>query len=246
MAVPHKPLRIAILQNDTKSEGYGNDFMNSFLTAIHGVKPDIEISIFDPIEKQEYPNLDNDKYDAIILSGGTTEHDSTIPWVEKMSRFVCDTVAARPDQTLIGICWGHQAIHRALGGVVRRIPTGPFVQVGHELTPAGKEFFPNTTKEDILAINTMHHTEVLEPAPGFQVLLARNEACLSANKNILTIQAHPEIGPVFAEELVRLHFEKDLADGVMDDWLRKLNGDLDNGLVWQRIVQWIETPADRR
>ncbi|KAF4493888.1 copper iron-regulated glutamine amidotransferase [Fusarium agapanthi] len=69
MAAPHKPLRIAILQNDTKSEGYGNDFMNSFLTAIHGVNPDIEISIFDPIEKQEYPNIDNDKYDAIILSG---------------------------------------------------------------------------------------------------------------------------------------------------------------------------------
>ncbi|KAF4493889.1 Copper iron-regulated glutamine amidotransferase [Fusarium agapanthi] len=162
-----------------------------------------------------------------------------------MQRFVRDTVATRPDQTLIGICWGHQVIHKALGkgGGSHRLLQ---VQVGHELTPAGKEFFPNTTNEGILAINTMHHTEVLEPAPGFQVLLARNEACLSANKNILTIQAHPEIGPIFAEELVRQHFEKDLADGVMDEWLRKLNGVLDNGLVWQRIVQWTETPADRR
>ncbi|KAG5757067.1 hypothetical protein H9Q72_000474 [Fusarium xylarioides] len=111
MAAPRKPLRM-----DSHSAKRHQDR-----------RPDIEISIFDPIGKQEYPNLDNDKYDAIILSGGTTEHDSTIPWVDKMQRFVRDTVVAHPDQTLIGICWGQQAVHKALGGVVKRIPTGPFV-----------------------------------------------------------------------------------------------------------------------
>lgn len=120
------PLKIAILQNDTKSDGYGDEFMGSFLSAIHDVAADIQVTIFDPIELQAYPDL-NDKYDAIILSGGTTAHDSTIPWVGKLYRFIRDTVAAYPKQTLIGICWGHQAVHKSLGGVVERIPTGPQV-----------------------------------------------------------------------------------------------------------------------
>jgi glucosinolate gamma-glutamyl hydrolase len=120
------------------------------------------------------------------------------------------------------------------------------VKVGFELTPEGKRFFPKTANEGILEINAMHHTEVVEPAHGFQPLLVNNEAFISTNGNILTFQAHPEIGSVFAEKLVREYFEKDLPENVMNEWLKRIHGSLDNAFVWSRIIQWIETQANRR
>lgn len=89
----------------------------------------------------------------------------------------------------------------------------------------------------------MHFIRVVEPAPGFKPLLANNQAFLSTNGNILTIQAHPEIGPVFAEKLVRKYFEKNVPESVMNKWVEEIRGPLDNALVWSRIVQWIEARA---
>jgi glucosinolate gamma-glutamyl hydrolase len=131
------PLKIAILQKDTKSEGHEDALMGSFFSAIHDVAADAQVSVFDPIELQAYTDL-NGNFDAIILSGGTTEHDSTIPWVAKMQRFIRDTVTTHPNQPLIGFCWGHQAIHKSLGGVVERIPEGP--EVSSRLQLKGKAY----------------------------------------------------------------------------------------------------------
>ncbi|KAI3588975.1 hypothetical protein IWW34DRAFT_603930, partial [Fusarium oxysporum f. sp. albedinis] len=47
--------------------------------------------------------------------------------VGELYRFIRDTVAAHPKQTLIGICWGHQAVHKSLGEVIEITPTGPQV-----------------------------------------------------------------------------------------------------------------------
>ncbi|KAG8354382.1 hypothetical protein FVEN_g7688 [Fusarium venenatum] len=236
------PLKIAILQNDTKSDGYGDQFMRSFFSTIRRVSSNTQISIFDPIELQEYPNL-SDKYDAIILSGGTTPHDLSIPWVGRIYKFIRDTVNNNPEQTLIGICWGHQAVHKALGGDVEIMPTGPKLRVGHVLTPEGVEFFAEAASKGTLAVNAMHFNRVVEPAPGFKPLLVENQAFLSNDGNIFTMQAHPEIDAEFAEELVMKYFEGTVSVDVLDQWLEGIKSPMDNTLVWLRLIQWIEARA---
>lgn len=112
-----QPLKIAILQNDDKSEGYWEDFRKAFVNVINAVEPDAQITYFDPIERQAYPEL-SDNYDLIILSGGNAEHNGNVPWVLKMQAFIRAVAQNRPLQKLVGICWGHQAIHKSLGGTV--------------------------------------------------------------------------------------------------------------------------------
>lgn len=112
-----QPLKIAILQNDHKSEGYWNDFREAFCNIISAAAPDSQINFFDPIELQVYPEL-SDNYDLIILRRGNAEHNGNVPWVLKMQAFIRTVARNHPRQKLVGICWGHQAIHKSLGGTV--------------------------------------------------------------------------------------------------------------------------------
>lgn len=126
-------LKIAILQNDHKSEGYWKDFREAFCSVISAAAPDSQISFFDPIELQIYPEL-SDNYDLIILSGGNAEHDGNVPWVLKMQAFIRTVAQNHPHQKLVGICWGHQAIHKSLGGTVGYRKEGAEVSCLHYIT----------------------------------------------------------------------------------------------------------------
>jgi hypothetical protein len=75
------PLRIAILECDTpppavieKYGRYGRIFTTLLETAAEGLglspKQDLELSAFDVVTAQEYPDLEN--IDAVLISGSST------------------------------------------------------------------------------------------------------------------------------------------------------------------------------
>lgn len=111
------PLKIAILQNDDKTEGIRSDVREAFVNIISAVEPDAQITFFDPIELQAYPALSDD-YNLIVLSGGNAKLDGSISWVLKMQAFIKTIARECPHQKMLGICWGHMAIHQSLGGTV--------------------------------------------------------------------------------------------------------------------------------
>jgi GMP synthase-like glutamine amidotransferase len=102
---------------------------------------------FDVVEAEEYPSLqdiENKKYDAIVITGSKhNAHDNT-PWILKLVEFL-KTTQKEPYShiiKLVGVCFGHQAILRAAGGVTGRNPND--WEVGYieiELNDFGREFF---------------------------------------------------------------------------------------------------------
>lgn len=162
--MPSPPLRIAILECDTplpgtkaKYGGYGGVFTSLFNTAADTLpatqtptgclphptsfsKSDLQLSVYDVVEKQEYPNLDD--VDAIMMTGSkyTAYHDD--PWILKLVEFVKGILDGDGRVRIIGVCFGHQIVGRAAGAVVKLSEEGWEASViAVDLTKKGQEIF---------------------------------------------------------------------------------------------------------
>ena len=121
-------LKIAILVNHPPTAHFHSEIQQGFTDSFTEIAPTAQLQFFDPYAKQEYPDPSN--FDLIILSGGKADASASDPWILKMLDFVRSTVRDSPATKILGICWGHQALIRALGGEVRAVPGGPIVGSG--------------------------------------------------------------------------------------------------------------------
>jgi len=121
------PLHIAIFVNHPPSAHFWAEIQQAFTDSFDVVAPNAKLHFFDPVDKQEYP--DPSEYDLLILSGGKADASASDPWILKQLEFIKTTVRDTPQTKILGICWGHQALIRALGGRVGAVPGGPVVSI---------------------------------------------------------------------------------------------------------------------
>lgn len=121
----------------------------------------MEITAWDIVNDDKYPNLED--VDAVLLTGSSTyqlgdpkhskaytnhngpkpEHNSfeDTPWINRLVEFT-QQVLAQDRVRLLGICFGHQIVGRALGSKVGRSDQGWEIAVcDMDMTDEGKEFF---------------------------------------------------------------------------------------------------------
>lgn len=99
----------------------------------------VSTSCFDVVTAQEYPDLDN--VDAVLLTGSKYDSFADNPWILKLVEFTKKALA-HPSVRLLGVCFGHQIIARAMGYEVGRNSAGWEVSVCEvDLTEKGKELF---------------------------------------------------------------------------------------------------------
>lgn len=170
-----------------------------------------------------------DQCDAWLVTGSPSSVCERPAWQARLSRFLLDAVEHRP---VIGICYGHQLLHDALGGSVERAAAGWGVGVQkYELLelPAWVPPARSGAAADALRLIALHQDQVTRPAPG-SCVLAGNAFCplgiTTIGENALTIQAHPEM----TRKLARVLYEE----------LRQEQGDERT----DRALQSLETPID--
>ncbi|KAI8879684.1 class I glutamine amidotransferase-like protein [Backusella circina FSU 941] len=150
----------------------------------------IEWDFFDVVSAQEYPTNHLD-YDAIVLTGSKYDAHAEDAWTLKLIAFL-KKVRETKQVKMIGICYGHQVLLRALGGVTGR---------------SGKEWE---------RINQFHHDAVSVLPPGFQNLAftpnnTAHQATVSDDRQCITIQGHPE----FNRDTVTIMIESRKALGII-------------------------------
>lgn len=191
---------------DQVRDGLG-DFDGLFQKSLE--EAGVRLRVIEVYKDEPIPSL-TEAFAAIITgsSSSVTRPESWVPALESWTR---DAVArAFP---ILGVCYGHQLLAKALGGEVVLNPRGYEVgTVGVDLTEAGR------TDALLGSLSDMHlgprqlvfhatHQDAVTRLPEGAVLLATNAAGIqsfSYGAAARGVQFHPE----FSEEAMRLYVER--------------------------------------
>ncbi len=131
--------------------------------------------------------------DGWLITGSRHGAYEDHPWRDPLEDFIRSAYAGgRP---LVGICFGHQIIARALGGDVVRADGGWIAGPQTYEGPGGMRF----------AVNAWHRDQVTKVPVDLEVFL-KGEGCpvagLFQQGRVLTFQPHPEFSPDYAAALL--------------------------------------------
>jgi GMP synthase (glutamine-hydrolysing) len=132
-------------------------------------------------------------YDRIIVSGSRTSLEEA-PWIDRLDELIRRAVSeSRP---LLGICYGHQALARALGGkhLVRRAERPEYGWGRVEITDPSSPLLRGLPPE--FHTFQAHQDEVSELPAGMRGLARSDrcaiQACAVEGRPAFGVQFHPE------------------------------------------------------
>lgn len=108
--------RVLLLKNYPIASPADHMMTESFRGNIRRSIPDAQIDICCAANGETIP--DPSAYDLVILSGGRVNllEDDQPEWVADVLATIRRVAEGGSKTKLLGICWGHQAVHFALGG----------------------------------------------------------------------------------------------------------------------------------
>ncbi len=176
--------------------------------------------------------------DAWIISGSQWGAYDPEPWIKDLKCFIrrLDQAGSR----VLGVCFGHQVIHSALGGQVKKAEQGWGLGAYPIELYANLGSIPSGTSLRLLA---MHQDQVIAMADGFALIGGAGfcpHAITRKSSNILTFQAHPEFEDGFYRGLCE-HIRGKADDDAIDYAISQLGKPDDRELVRQFIRDFMKS-----
>lgn len=122
-----KSCRVLLLKNYPSASSADKLMIKSFSTHILASVPNACLDICCIANGELIPDLHN--YSLVILSGGKVNllEDDKPAWAVRVLDMIREIENEQNGPKLLGRCWGHQAIHYALGGKLAWLEQGPRV-----------------------------------------------------------------------------------------------------------------------
>ena len=180
-------MKVLIIDNTRDADSWGSADLRGFVTKA----PD-RTAFVRRAPDEDLPDSVRG-YDRIILSGSRTSCLEEGPWISKLDDLLREAI--RESRPILGVCYGHQALNRVLGGreILRRGPSAEFGWTEIEIVERAPLF---EGLPDRFWSFSSHFEEVSELPKGMR-LLARSascpvQACRLEDLPIYGIQFHPE------------------------------------------------------
>ncbi|KAK4150164.1 class I glutamine amidotransferase-like protein [Chaetomidium leptoderma] len=235
------PLRLAILEADTpvpaaneRYKGYFGVFSHLLARAVapSPLESVLTLTGHDVVHNpaSAYPSLDD--IDAILITGSKHDAFENDEWITTLVEFVRKALV-HDRVRVVGVCFGHQIVARAMGTLVARGDQGWEVSVTETtLTPRGRELFGG--RETL----QMHRDQVFGIPAGAE-LLAFTDKCPNHGfvipKRVITVQGHPEFTEDIMGEILELRHESGLfTDDVYHSGVAR-NGDHHDGVAMAQV-----------
>ncbi|KYK54363.1 hypothetical protein DCS_06321 [Drechmeria coniospora] len=245
-----QPFRLAVLECDTpvpaveQDRGtYGEVFRQLLAKGLVDVGQEwregaqLSLSKWDVVTAQEFP--DADEVDGILLSGSKHCAFGDNAWIRGLVEFV-RVFLETAKKPVVGICFGHQIIGRALGARVAKSPGGWEISVDHmEMSDEGRRLLGVAS----LNLHQMHRDAVLDVPAGL-VNLGSSPRCaiqgLYEPARILTFQAHPEFDLFIMKSILKARHDQGVFDDAMfADGTARAEGHHDGVLVATKILEFL-------
>lgn len=221
-------MKIGILETGLVNEKLANDFdtyPQMFASLLNRAADDLEYQFFSVI-RGEFPDSIND-CDGWLITGSRHAAYEELDWMLKLEAFIRELISRQIP--LVGICFGHQIIAKALGGEVVKSDKGWAVGLStYEVT--GKPAWMEQAADDI-RIYSFHQDQVALLPSNAEVFLS-SEFCPVAGytygDSVMTIQAHPEFEEIYEVTLLKLY-----------------SGNIVPRAAAEKALQWIEGSGEK-
>ena len=231
-------MKLGILKCDKVSEPFiaeHGQYPQMFINLLQPIEPNLECTIFDA-ELGELPT-DIDVVDAYLITGSRHGVNDGYPWIAQLEDFVRSLYFAK--KKLIGICFGHQLIAKALGGTVIKSPRGWGVGMSQNKVFKLKEWMqPEQNQFNIL----VSHQDQVVTLPKDAEVLAGSDFCpyylVQMGSHFFSIQGHPEFTKAYSRALMQSR-EDALDERQFEQGMSSLDLPEDDGLIAQWIVNFL-------
>tara|TARA_Y100001970_G_scaffold25789_1_gene30842 strand:- start:1436 stop:2167 length:732 start_codon:yes stop_codon:yes gene_type:complete len=186
-----------VLEDLRVQHGDQNDFYDKIFTE---AGPYIKLKIYD-VTANEYPQ-EIDECDGYLITGSKLSVYDNVQWIKDLENFVC--LLNDNKKALLGICFGHQLIAKALGGKVNKARVG-WVLGLQEYVFHNKFPWTESLNENVKLIHS-HQDQVIQLPEGTTLVASNNfvpNAMYFIGDHIMSIQGHPEFTNEYAYDVVR-------------------------------------------
>jgi GMP synthase-like glutamine amidotransferase len=180
--------------------------------------------------------------DAVLITGSAAGVYEDHPWLAPLRAFIRRAYGARTP--MIGVCFGHQIMADALGGVVRKSEKGWGLGRHSYRIVRRPELLQGQGSE--LAIACSHQDQVIEKPDEAEVFLASdftpNAGLLYRNGAAVSLQPHPEFTDDYALALAELRRGR-APEAVVDAAIASLAGPSHSGETARFLTDFLSRAA---
>jgi GMP synthase-like glutamine amidotransferase len=196
--------------------------------------PEVTVEVVSVLDGTPLPHADT--IEAMLITGSPVGVYDPVAWIAPLKRLINEVAEVKAPQ--VGICFGHQLMAEAFGGVAAKAPQGWGLGCHrYELSSTLEPWMEERVEGLHLAVS--HQDQVLERPPTARVLahssFTPHAALVYDHAPALSFQGHPEFCSVFTHALISsrrgTRFCEELADTAIASLARPLDG--------QVVARWI-------